>query len=52
MQQDLREDELIVVPANGQPIRCGRAIYFRRRDMAAEVANNRFASPAPVAAAE
>jgi type IV secretion system protein VirD4 len=52
MQQDLREDEFIVVPANGPPIRCGRAIYFRRREMVALVANNRFASPAPVAAME
>jgi type IV secretion system protein VirD4 len=43
MQQDLRDDEIIVVPANGLPIRCGRAIFFRRRAMVAQIASNRFA---------
>jgi type IV secretion system protein VirD4 len=43
LQQDLREDEIIIVPSNGLPIRCGRAIFFRRRDMVAKVASNRFA---------
>jgi type IV secretion system protein VirD4 len=44
MQQDLRDDEIIIVPANGLPIRCGRAIYFRRPEMVAKVATNRFAT--------
>src|SRR5271163_3015319 len=42
MQQDLRDDEIIIVPANGPPIRCGRAIFFRRRDMVTQIATNRF----------
>lgn len=42
MQQDLRDDEIIIVPANGLPIRCGRAIYFRRPEMMRQVAANRF----------
>ena len=50
MQQDLRDDEIIIVPANGLPIRCGRAIFFRRRDMVAQVADNRFAGAVPAAA--
>ncbi len=52
MQQDLRDDEIIIVPAGGLPIRCGRAIFFRRREMVAEVSNNRFADGLPAAAAE
>ena len=52
MQQDLRDDEIIIVPANGLPIRCGRAIYFRRPDMVAQVANNRFATTPATPAAE
>jgi type IV secretion system protein VirD4 len=52
MQQDLRDDEIIIVPANGLPIRCGRAIYFRRPDMVAKVANNRFATTPATPAAE
>jgi hypothetical protein len=35
MQQDLREDEIIIVPAAGLPLRIGRAIYFRRPEMIA-----------------
>jgi type IV secretion system protein VirD4 len=52
MQQDLRDDEIIIVPANGLPIRCGRAIYFRRPDMVAKVATNRFATTPATPAAE
>ena len=37
MQQDLREDEIIIVPAAGLPLRIGRAIYFRRPEMMAQV---------------
>ena len=46
MQQDLREDEIIIVPARGLPLRIGRAIYFRRPEMIAQVANSRFANSA------
>jgi type IV secretion system protein VirD4 len=50
MQQDLRDDGIIIVPTGGLPIRCGRAIFFRRPDMVAKVANNRFAIAATPAA--
>lgn len=40
--QDLRADEQIVIRAGSRPIRCGRALYFRRPDMVAQVAQNRF----------
>jgi type IV secretion system protein VirD4 len=46
MQQDLREDEIIIVPASGLPLRIGRAIYFRRPEMIAQVATNRFVNSA------
>jgi type IV secretion system protein VirD4 len=46
MQQDLREDEIIIVPAAGLPLRIGRAIYFRRPEMIAQVATNRFVNAA------
>jgi type IV secretion system protein VirD4 len=49
MQQDLRDDEIIIVPAGGLPIRCGRAIFFRRPEMVARIANNQFAVPATAA---
>ena len=42
MQQDLREDEIIIVPAAGLPLRIGRAIYFRRPEMMAQVATQPF----------
>jgi Type IV secretory system Conjugative DNA transfer len=48
MQQDLRDDEIIIVPASGPPIRCSRAIYFRRPKMVAQVAISRFASSASI----
>ena len=43
-RQELREDAIVIVPANGPPIRCGRAIFFRRPEMVAQIANNRFAT--------
>jgi type IV secretion system protein VirD4 len=46
LQQDLRADELVVIPAVGKPIRCGRAPYFRRRDLVRKVTANRFATSA------
>ena len=44
MQSDLRSDEIIIVPASGPPIRCGRALYFRRPEMVQQVEANRFVS--------
>ena len=46
LQQDLREDEIIIVPASGMPIRASRPIWFRRAEMVAQIENatNRFAT--------
>ncbi|TCM76621.1 Ti-type conjugative transfer system protein TraG [Rhizobium sp. BK068] len=38
----MRADEQIVFTAGNAPLRCGRAIWFRREDMKACVAPNRF----------
>lgn len=38
----MRGDEQIVFTAGNAPLRCGRAIWFRRDDMKAVVAENRF----------
>lgn len=38
----MRADEQIVFTAGNAPLRCGRAIWFRREDMRACVAENRF----------
>lgn len=38
----MRADEQIVFTAGNPPLRCGRAIWFRRKDMAACVGVNRF----------
>jgi type IV secretion system protein VirD4 len=40
--QDTRADEAFVIVRGARPLRCGRAIYFRRTDMAPLVAANRF----------
>ena len=40
---DARADEQFVFMRGRKPLRCGRAIYFRRADMASRVAANRFA---------
>jgi len=50
MQQDLREDEQIVVPASGMPIRAGRALYFRRDEIVAQIPNDTLAMMATSAA--
>lgn len=42
LMQETRTDELFVVMRNARPLRCGRAIYFRRPEMDAQVAANRF----------
>ncbi|NRP75607.1 Conjugal transfer protein TraG [Ensifer psoraleae] len=38
----MRADEQIVFTAGNAPLRCGRAIWFRRDDMKASVGTNRF----------
>ncbi|CAN7627026.1 Ti-type conjugative transfer system protein TraG [Pararhizobium sp. LjRoot238] len=40
--QSMRKDEQIIIVQGHSPIRCGRAIYFRRKDMDAAVKPNRF----------
>lgn len=40
--QSMRKDEQIIVVQGHSPIRCGRAIYFRRKDMNSEARQNRF----------
>ncbi|MBB4299378.1 MULTISPECIES: Ti-type conjugative transfer system protein TraG [Rhizobium] len=38
----MRGDEQVVFTAGNAPLRCGRAIWFRRKDMSASVGENRF----------
>lgn len=38
----MRADEQIVFTSGNPPLRCGRAIWFRRKDMSASVGANRF----------
>lgn len=40
--QDTRADEAFVIVRGAKPLRCGRAIYFRRPDMAHAVKPSRF----------
>ena len=40
--QDTRSDEAFVIVRGAKPLRCGRAIYFRRPEMAATVDPSRF----------
>ena len=40
--QDMRADEQIVFVRGQRPIRCGRAIFFRRKEMKALVGVSRF----------
>jgi type IV secretion system protein VirD4 len=42
IMQDMRGDDMIVVPRGRKPLRCGRAIYFRRKELAAQVAISKF----------
>ena len=39
---DVRGDEAFVIVRGSPPLRCGRPIYFRRPEMVAQVAPNRF----------
>jgi type IV secretion system protein VirD4 len=45
--QSMRKDEQIIIVQGHSPIRCGRAIYFRRKDMNAAARANRFVKPVP-----
>ena len=40
--QDTRADELFVIARGCKPIRCGRAIYFRRSELLTRVKVSRF----------
>jgi len=40
--QSMRKDEQIIIVQGHSPIRCGRAIYFRRKDMDEAAKVNRF----------
>ena len=42
LMSDVRGDETFVVVRGCPPLRCGRAIYFRRSEMVAKVGTNRF----------
>ncbi|SES45560.1 Ti-type conjugative transfer system protein TraG [Rhizobium sp. NFR03] len=42
----MRSDEQIVFTSGNAPLRCGRAVWFRRAEMKACVGENRFHSPA------
>jgi type IV secretion system protein VirD4 len=44
--QQMRKDEQIIIVQGHDPIRCGRAIYFRRKDMDAQASPNRFVKSA------
>ena len=42
LMNDCRSDEAFIVVRGEKPLRCGRAIYFRRPEFANIVADNRF----------
>ncbi len=50
LMNDCRADEAFIVVRGAKPLRCGRAIYFRRPAFAAQVSANRFSSPVKVTA--
>lgn len=50
--QDTRADEAFVIARGHKPLRCGRAIYFRRPEMRALVAPSRFEAASGPRAAE
>lgn len=45
LMHDCRDDEMFVLIRGAPPLRCGRPIYFRRSEMTARVAANRFFKP-------
>jgi type IV secretion system protein VirD4 len=42
LMNDCRTDEAFVIIRGARPLRCGRAIYFRRPELEAKIAANRF----------
>jgi type IV secretion system protein VirD4 len=42
----MRTDEQIIFTSGNPPLRCGRAIYFRRKEMASRVKSSNFAPKA------
>ena len=42
LMNDCRTDEAFIVIRGAKPLRCGRAIYFRRPELEARIADNRF----------
>ncbi|WP_300063512.1 type IV secretory system conjugative DNA transfer family protein [uncultured Roseobacter sp.] len=44
--QEMRSDEQLVFVQGRRPLRCGRAVYFRRPEMVAKVGVNRFSKKA------
>jgi type IV secretion system protein VirD4 len=42
LMHDTRDDEVFIFRRGARPIRCGRAIYFRRPEMLAQAGTNRF----------
>ena len=51
LMNDCRTDEVFVIIRGARPLRCGRAIYFRRPELADRVAANRFNANSVAAAA-
>ena len=51
LMNDCRTDEVFVIIRGARPLRCGRAIYFRRPELAERVAANRFNANSAAAAA-
>jgi type IV secretion system protein VirD4 len=49
LMHDVRDDEQFVLTRGMAPLRCGRAIYFRRPELVAKVAENRFYKSAGMA---
>ena len=49
LMNDCRTDEAFVIIRGAKPLRCGRAIYFRRPELAARIEANRFARNAAAA---
>jgi type IV secretion system protein VirD4 len=52
LMRDVRDDEQFVLARGMAPLRCGRAIYFRRPELAVQVAYNRFYQSAGAAIRE
>jgi type IV secretion system protein VirD4 len=42
IMQDMRDDDMIVLLRSSPPLRCGRAIYFRRPELNDQVGENKF----------